>query len=116
MCMEEAGSKVNHRRKKGDRTPGIMHCDLATFEASTDGHKYCLVAAVTIEVNHESKLLPFLVPMPKKDALVSSPTRKFEIYVGRRTLHCLILQLISHLLMAEQSEWLGCSRPLCAGC
>ena len=49
VCMEEAGSKVNHRRKKGDRSPGVMHCDLATFEASADGHKYCLVAAVTIE-------------------------------------------------------------------
>ena len=45
-----------------------MHCDLASFEASADGHKYCLVCAVTIEVNGESKLLPFFVPMPKKDA------------------------------------------------
>ena len=98
-----------------------MHCDLATFEASTDGHKYCLVAAVTIEVDHESKLLPFFVPMSKKDAVcataalkealamcenrnlhqientgsrmcefrqmevVNSPTRRFRIYVGRRT-------------------------------
>ena len=26
--MEEAGSKVNHRRQKGDGIPGIMHCDL----------------------------------------------------------------------------------------
>ena len=67
--VEEAGSKVNHRRKKGDRSPRVMHCDLATFEASTDGHKYCLVAAVAIEINHESKLLPFFVPMPKKDAV-----------------------------------------------
>ena len=25
VCMEEAGSKVNHRRKKGDRSPGVMH-------------------------------------------------------------------------------------------
>ena len=33
VCMEEAGSKVNHRRKKTDRHPGILHCDLATFEA-----------------------------------------------------------------------------------
>ena len=41
------------------RSPGIMHCDLAALEASADGHKYCLVAAVTIEVNKESKLLPF---------------------------------------------------------
>ena len=29
--MEEAGSKVNHRRKKVDRHPGIMHCDLAAL-------------------------------------------------------------------------------------
>ena len=28
VCMEEAGSKVNHRRNKGDRSPGVMHCDL----------------------------------------------------------------------------------------
>ena len=54
VCMEEAGSKVNHRRKKGDRSPGVMRCDLAAFEKSADGHKYCLVAAVTIE--RESKL------------------------------------------------------------
>ena len=37
VCMEEAGSKVNHRRRKSDRNPGIMHCDLAAFEASADG-------------------------------------------------------------------------------
>ena len=71
-CMEEAGSKVNHRRKKTDRHPGIMHCDLAAFESSADGHKHCLVAAVTIEVVHESKLLPFFVPMPKKDAVCAT--------------------------------------------
>ena len=33
VCVEEAGSKVNHRRKKADRHPGVMHCDLASFEA-----------------------------------------------------------------------------------
>ena len=70
--MEEAGSKVNHRRKKADRHPGIMHCDLAAFEASTDGHKYCLVAAVTIEVDNVLKLLPFFIPMPKKDAVCAT--------------------------------------------
>ena len=32
--------------------------------------------------------------------VVILPTRKFEIYVGRRTLHCPTLQLISHLPMA----------------
>ena len=46
--MEEASSKANHCRKKGDRSPGVMHCDLAAFGASANGHKYCLVAAVTI--------------------------------------------------------------------
>ena len=35
--MEEAGSKINNRRKYGDRHPGIMHCDLAAFEPSADG-------------------------------------------------------------------------------
>ena len=69
VCMEEAGSKVAHQRKKGDRQTGIMHCDLAAFEASADGNKYCLVAAVTTEVDKESKLLPIFVPMPKKDAV-----------------------------------------------
>ena len=49
VCMEEAESKVNHRLRKGDRQPRIMHCDLAALEASADGHKYCLVAAVTIQ-------------------------------------------------------------------
>ena len=72
VCMEEAGSKVNHRRKKADRHPGIMHCDLAAFEASADGHKYCLVAAVTIEVDNVPKLLPFFIPMPKKDAVCAA--------------------------------------------
>ena len=69
VCMEEAGSKVAHRHKKGDRQPGVMRVDLAAFEASADGNKYCLVAAVTIEVDKESKLLPIFVPMLKKDAV-----------------------------------------------
>ena len=46
-----------------------MHCDLAPFEASADGHKYCLVATVTIEINKESKLLAIFTPTPKKDAV-----------------------------------------------
>ena len=65
VCMEEAGSKVAHGRKKGDRQSGVMHVDLAAFEASADGNKYCLVAAVTTEIDKESKLLPIFVPMPK---------------------------------------------------
>ena len=66
--MEEAGSEINHRRKKGDRNPGVMHCDLAAFEASADGRKYCLVAAVTIAINKESKLLLIFIPMPSSGA------------------------------------------------
>ena len=31
VCMEEAGSKINHRRKNADRHPGIMHCDLSSI-------------------------------------------------------------------------------------
>ena len=33
VCMEEAGSKVNHRRKKTDRHPGIMHCDSSSIRS-----------------------------------------------------------------------------------
>ena len=88
VCMEEAGSKVNHRRRKTDRHPGIMHCDLAAFEASADGHKYCIVAAVTIEVDNESKLLPFFVPMPKKDAVCAiSALKEALIMCENHNLH-----------------------------
>ena len=88
VCMEEAGSKVNHRRKYADRHPGIMHCDLAAFEASADGHKYCLVAAVTIEVDNVSKLLPFFVPMPKKDAICATAALKEALTMcDNRNLH-----------------------------
>ena len=38
-----------------------MHVDLAAFEPSADGHKYYLVAAVRVEVDKESKLLPILM-------------------------------------------------------
>ena len=87
-CMEEAGSKVNHRRKKGDCSPGVMHCDLAACEASADGHKYCWVAAVTLEVNHESKLLPFFVPKPKKDAVCAVTALKGALAMREnRNLH-----------------------------
>ena len=88
VCMEEAGSKVNHRRKKGDRSPGVMHCDLAAFEASADGHKYCLVAAVTIEVNKQSKLLLIFIPMPKKDAVCAVAALKEALTMcDNRNLH-----------------------------
>ena len=107
VCMEEAGSKVNRCRKKGDRSPGVMRCDLAAFEASADGHKYCLVAAVTFEIISFQGL--GLCEL-KQTEEVSLPIRKSKIYVGRRTSRCLTLQLISHLPMALQREWLVCSR------
>ena len=88
VCMEEAGSKINHQRKYADRHPGIMHCDLAAFEASADGHKYCLVAAVTVEVDNVSKLLPFFIPMPKKDAMCATAALKEALAMcDNRNLH-----------------------------
>ena len=88
VCMEEAGSKINHRRKYADRHPGIMYCDLAAFEASADGHKYCLVAAVTIEVDNVSKLLPFFIPMQKKDAICATAALKEALSMcDNRNLH-----------------------------
>ena len=65
-----------------------MHCDLAAFEASADGHKYCLVAAVTIEVDNVSKLLPFFIPMPKKDAICATAALKEALTMcDNRNLH-----------------------------
>ena len=92
VCMEEAGSKVNHRRKKteSDRPSIQALCIviLAAVEASADGHKYCSVAAVTIEVDHESKLLPFFVPMPKKDAVCATAALKEALTMcENRNLH-----------------------------
>ena len=88
VCMEEAGSKVNHRQCKGDRQPRITHCDLATFEASAHGHKYCLVAAVTIELDKESKLLPIFIPMPKKDEVCAVAALKEALTICQdRRLH-----------------------------
>ena len=88
VCMEEAGSKINHRRRHVDRHPGIMHCDLAAFEASADGHKYCLVAVVTVEVDNVSKLLPFFIPMPKKDAVCATTALKEALVMcDNRNLH-----------------------------
>ena len=46
-----------------------MHLNLATFERSADGHKYCFVAAVTVEIDKLSTLMPIFVQMPKKDAV-----------------------------------------------
>ena len=65
-----------------------MHCDLAAFEASADGHKYCLVAAVTVEVDNVSKLLPFFIPMPKKDAVCATAALKEALVMcDNRNLH-----------------------------
>ena len=38
------------RRKHGDRQHGVLRLDLGGYEASADGHQFCLVAAVSIEV------------------------------------------------------------------
>ena len=62
MCKKQEASGSLAKFKKGER----QTVDLATF---ADGNKYCLVAAVTIEVEKESKLLPIFVPMPKKDSI-----------------------------------------------
>ena len=95
--MEEAGSKINHRRKYADRHPGIMHCDLAAFESSADGHKYCLVAAVTIEVDNVSKLLPFFVTMPKKDAVCAIAALKEALVMcDNRNLHQIKGSRVTH--------------------
>ena len=65
-----------------------MHCDLAAFEASTGGYRYCLVAAVTIEINQESKLLPFFVSMLKKDAVCALTALKEALTMcDNRNLH-----------------------------
>ena len=47
-----------------------------------------LVAAVTREVNHESNLLPFFVPMPKKDAVCAVAALKEALTMcDNRNLH-----------------------------
>ena len=58
ICREDTGSRVVHGRKYGERQHGVMHLGLGTFEESADGHQYCLVAAVSIEVDKQSKFLP----------------------------------------------------------
>ena len=65
-----------------------MHVDIAAFEASADGNKYCLVAAVTIEIDKESKLLPIFVPMQKKDSgCALAATKEALTLCQDRTLH-----------------------------
>ena len=68
VCLEESGSCVVQWRKHGERKHSVMHLDLGAFEPSGDGHQYCLVAAVSLEVDNESKLLPIFVLIPRKDA------------------------------------------------
>ena len=88
VCMEEAGSKINHRRKNADRHPGIMHCDLAAFEASADGHKYCLVAAVTIEVDQCVEVVTFLHPNAQERCFVCVNALKEALLMcDNRNLH-----------------------------
>ena len=64
-----------------------MHCDLAAFEASADGHKYCLVAAVTIEVDNVSKLLPFFVPIKEDAVCATAALKEALIMCENRNLH-----------------------------
>ena len=128
VCMEEAGSKASHRRRK--------EIDLAAFEASADGHKCCLVAAVTIEIDKESKLLPSFVPIPKKDAtcavaalkeaLTLCQDRNLHQITGSRVVRiqadgggefsCLSLQPINHLRMVLLGAWLAFSKVLSVEC
>ena len=83
-CVEEAGSRVAHWRKKADPKPGVTHVDLAAFEPSADGHKYCLVAAVTVEIDKESKLLPIVAPMPKRTPSADlQQSKKLSQYMQR---------------------------------
>ena len=61
-------SSLAKERRSTDWSHARRPC-IAAFEPSADGSQYCLVAAVTIEGDKESKLLPILVPMPKKDSV-----------------------------------------------
>ena len=56
------------------------------------------------------------LPASRQMEVVSSPTRRYKIYVGRRILFYLTLQLISRLPMGLPREWLVCSRLLFAEC
>ena len=65
-----------------------LHCDLAGFEASADGCKYCPVASVTIEIDKESKMVPIFIPMPKKDAVCAVAALKEALTMCQdRNLH-----------------------------
>ena len=98
VCVEEAGSRVAHWRKKADRKPGVMHVELATFEPSADGHRYCLVAAVTVEIDKESKLLPIFVPMPKR-------TLSADLQQLKKLSHCVTTTTCTRSLDLELSAY-----------
>ena len=66
IWIEESGSRVVHWRSYGDRQPGIMQLDLATLEPSADGHRYCLVALATVEVDKLLQVAADLRSHPKE--------------------------------------------------
>ena len=61
-----------------------MHCDLAAFEASADGHKYCLVAAVTIEIDKDWQGVAVCAVAAVKEALTMCQDRNLHQITGSR--------------------------------
>ena len=103
--MEDSGSRVAHRRKKGDRQPGVTHVNLAAFEASADGNKYCLVAVVTIEIDKESKLLSIFVPMPKKNSVCAqAAVKEAQTLCHDRNLHQITGSRVAQILADGRVE------------
>ena len=78
-----------------------MHCDLAAFESSADGHKYCPVAAVTIEINKESKVLPIFILMPKKDAVCAVAALKEALAMRE---NCNLHQITGSRIVRTQAD------------
>ena len=112
VCMEEAGSKVAHRRKKGDRQPGIMDVDLAAFEASADGNMYCLAAAVTIELGQRSPSYCLSSFQCRRRTLSVHPAIK-EALISVKTaiyIKSLVLELCESKQMAEVISTIRSSR------
>ena len=56
-----------------------MHLDPAALEPSADGHKHCLVATVTVEVDKASKFMPIF-----KEALALCSDRNLHQVTGSR--------------------------------
>ena len=52
VCMEESGSKdcckVNHRRKKNDQSPGVMHWSQILLSCSCDNRNQSCIQATTV--------------------------------------------------------------------